>query len=181
VTPFEEAVAWTIHQETGGDLDGALHTDPDDAGGTTRWGISQRAYPTLDVAGLTRVHALLIAERDYWRKAGCDRLPGPVAVAHFDCAFASGPYRATVLLQELVGAESDGHVGDETIGHLAGFMAGRGARLVASQLVIARARWLCNLMDDPDDPAERKRLKYIEGWVARLVDLSGFVSRLEES
>ena len=178
MTPLESALAFTFLHETGGDQTGALHTDPHDPGGTTKWGISQRAYPTLNVAALTRKDAAQIAERDYWKAASCDRLPGPIAVAHFDCAFASGPYRAVLLLQLLVGAKPDGEIGPATISALASFVGGRGERVAASMLVVARARWLCNLMDEPDKPEERRRLRFVEGWVVRVVELAAYVSRI---
>ena len=48
-----------IHE--GGDAD-----DPRDPGGRTRWGISQRTYPTLDIRRLTRTEAIALYRRDFW-------------------------------------------------------------------------------------------------------------------
>ena len=46
---FEQGVALILELEGGG----TVSRDPDDPGGTTKWGISQRAYPTLKVDEFT--------------------------------------------------------------------------------------------------------------------------------
>jgi len=45
---------------------GVVHTVPGDPGGTTKWGISQRANPDLDIANLTREQAMEVYDRRYW-------------------------------------------------------------------------------------------------------------------
>ena len=56
-----------VHE--GGDAD-----DPRDAGGRTRWGISQRTYPTLDIRRLTRADAIALYRRDFWTPLQGDAL-----------------------------------------------------------------------------------------------------------
>ena len=63
---FERVVSATIEWETGGDKHGGLTMDPNDAGGTTKWGISQKAYPTLDIKNLTYKEAVDIYYSKYW-------------------------------------------------------------------------------------------------------------------
>ena len=46
---FDEAVTRTLEFEGGG----KLHNNPGDRGGLTKWGISQNAFPGLDIANLT--------------------------------------------------------------------------------------------------------------------------------
>lgn len=94
MTPFETAVAFTLREETGGDHTGALHTDPADPGGTTKWGIAQRYHPNIDVAKLTRDQAVDIYRQQYWKPAGCEFMIPPLAVAAFDCAVLQGTERA---------------------------------------------------------------------------------------
>jgi lysozyme family protein len=74
--------------------------DPADPGGETRWGISRRAYPDLDIANLTEPQAVAIYQRDYWTPAGCDDLPWPLDMIVMDTAVNMGTGRAKVLLQE---------------------------------------------------------------------------------
>ena len=43
-----------------------------DAGGATRYGISQRAYPSLDIATISATTAKQITEHDYWNYGAWD-------------------------------------------------------------------------------------------------------------
>lgn len=40
-------IDWMMSYESGGKSDGAPHTDPNDPGGATQWGISSKYYPKL--------------------------------------------------------------------------------------------------------------------------------------
>ena len=64
MTDFDRAFEKTLRFEGGGEL----VDDPNDAGGPTRWGISQRAYPDLDIKNLTKEGAKEIYRKDYWLK-----------------------------------------------------------------------------------------------------------------
>ncbi len=85
---FERAALFVLRQEVlpGHEDDGSLHTDPADPGGTTRFGISQRAYPNVDLTKLDRAGAMKIY-LDIWIEAGCDDLPWPLDLVHFDTYF----------------------------------------------------------------------------------------------
>jgi lysozyme family protein len=49
------------------DLEGiSNNNDPDDLGKLTKYGISQRQYPSINIESLTAPEALIILERDYW-------------------------------------------------------------------------------------------------------------------
>lgn len=58
---FDQAVELVLLQE------GGLHDDPRDAGGLTNFGISQRAFPQIDISTLTRDQAIAIYRKEYWR------------------------------------------------------------------------------------------------------------------
>jgi lysozyme family protein len=64
--------------------------DPNDPGGETKFGISKRAYPQLDIPNLTLDQAKAIYLRDYWHLCKCDELPMDLALAVFDCAVNQG-------------------------------------------------------------------------------------------
>ncbi len=85
---FDAALEFVLKWE------GGYVNDPDDPGGETRYGISKRAYPHLDIANLNRSAARAIYLRDYWQVSGCDDLPAAAAVAVFDFAVNAGPERA---------------------------------------------------------------------------------------
>jgi lysozyme family protein len=97
---------------------GMLHKVSGDPGGLTKWGISQRAYPDLDIANLTREAALAVYRRDYWLACNCDKLAWPVALAVFDCAVNQGQARARKWLQRSIGAKADGIIGPLTMRRL---------------------------------------------------------------
>lgn len=61
-----------------------------DRGGATNFGISQAAYPNLDVSKLTQEQAAQIYKRDYWDAIGADRLPENIRELAFDAAVNQG-------------------------------------------------------------------------------------------
>lgn len=97
------------------EAEGGYVNDPRDPGGETKFGISRRAYPTLDIKGLTREQAKEIYERDYWLAAKCQLLPWPLSAVVFDCAVNQGVGTAITLLQKALGLTQDGVVGPKTL------------------------------------------------------------------
>lgn len=106
---FEEAVEVIL------ELEGGYVSDPRDAGGETSFGISKKAYPSLDIAGLKREEAIAIYKRDYWDKNNLDRIPEVLRLPLFDCAINQGSYFSISTLQRLLGLIADGHVGPQTV------------------------------------------------------------------
>ena len=95
--------------------EGELSNHPKDKGGLTKYGISQRAYPSLDIASLTIDDAKAIYKRDYWDRAQCDRLSPELAFQVFDGAVNSGIGTSIRWLQAAAGVAPDGVVGPLTI------------------------------------------------------------------
>ena len=89
--------------------------DPDDPGGLTKWGISQRAHPGVDIRNLTYDQAREIYRADYWLRCRCDLFPPPLAFALFDSAVNQGPTKAIQLLQRALRVYPDGIVGPDTV------------------------------------------------------------------
>lgn len=88
---FERAVVFVLRHE------GGYVNDPRDPGGETKYGISKRAYPHLDIKGLTEAEAKEIYRKDYWDKTGCGSLEWPLCFVHFDACVNLGVARATAL------------------------------------------------------------------------------------
>lgn len=89
---FEQAFDLVIGHE------GGYVNDPQDPGGETKFGISKRAYPNLDIKNLTIEQAREIYLRDYWLGAGCDHIAdAAMAILLFDCAVNQGIARAKQL------------------------------------------------------------------------------------
>jgi len=92
---FRHAVEIVLRHEGG-----YVH-DPADPGGATKYGISKRSYPDLNIAALTREQAIEIYRRDWWDRYGYDRIKSlDVAAKVFDLAVNMGPAAAHRLLQE---------------------------------------------------------------------------------
>ena len=94
--------------------EGGYVNDPDDPGGETKWGISKRSYPDLDIKNLTREQAKAIYRRDFWDRIHADKLPDGVAFQAFDFAVNSGIETAVRHLQRALGVADDGYWGPVT-------------------------------------------------------------------
>lgn len=90
---FDKALAFCILWE-GGER---YTNDPADPGGETKWGISKRSHPNIDIKGLTYSQARDIYYNEYWIGAGCDELDPKRAWATFDTAVNLGVKRALAL------------------------------------------------------------------------------------
>lgn len=90
--------------------------DPHDRGGETKFGVAKNANPDLDIRNLTWAQAKEVYYRRYWQNGSCDKLPGRVAVLHFDGCVNHGVGRANKFLQRALGVGVDGVIGPITAG-----------------------------------------------------------------
>lgn len=105
---FERVVGFIMKKE------GGYVNNPNDAGGETKFGISKRQYPTLDIKNLTIQQAAAIYQRDYYDKIWGDNLPFAWALVLTDFAVNAGVAVAVRRLQQLVGVKVDGIFGQKT-------------------------------------------------------------------
>ena len=77
---FDKAFEFTVG------LEGGYSDDKNDPGGETRYGISKRYNPDVDIKNLTLAQAKEIYLARYWIPAGCDAYPYPYDVILFDSA-----------------------------------------------------------------------------------------------
>lgn len=117
---FDTALQFVLGYE------GGFSDHPDDPGGKTNLGITQRALDEArakhpdwgmpaDVRAIKRAHAAKIYRAEYWDAVHGDDLPPAVAFLAFDCAVNQGPRRAIRLLQEAVDVPADGIIGPRTL------------------------------------------------------------------
>jgi lysozyme family protein len=106
---FQECLDFVFRHE------GGYVNDPRDPGGETKYGISKRAYPDLDIKALTPELAARIYRRDYWDTCRCDALPPGLALMVFDAAVNQGQGTAIRMLQAAASVPVDGRVGPMTI------------------------------------------------------------------
>ncbi len=106
---FDRALEFVLRYE------GGICDDPRDSGGLTKFGISQKAYPALDIRALTLPEAKDIYRTDYWNACKCNELPAPLAIILFDSAVNQGTKIAIRSLQKALDVHVDGIVGPVTI------------------------------------------------------------------
>ena len=150
---FETAFRFTMGVE------GGYVNDPRDPGGETKFGISKRSYPGVDIKSLTLEQAQAIYKRDYWQQASCERMPPKIAVAVFDAAVHHGPKTAIKLLQRALKVADDGEYGRITHGTL----QSRDTNETLELLLSERAIYLTTCPAWPT---------YKRGWLKRLFNLA---------
>lgn len=96
--------------------EGGYVNDPYDKGGETKYGISKKQYPHVDIPSLTLEQARDIYHKDYWCRYKCDCLPDAVGLVLFDSVVNSNAKRMIKFLQECLGMPADGIIGNQTIG-----------------------------------------------------------------
>ncbi len=130
------------------DREGLLSDHPSDPGGLTKYGISQRAYPHLDIRNLSRADAIHIYQRDYLVKYKLHELSNAQNAEILLDWFVNG---ATVkATQKAVAATQDGVIGPETL------KAWDDAD--PHRLLLARLDYYVNIVKHP----------FLRGWVNRL-------------
>lgn len=102
---FEDAIGQVLSDE-GGYVNNAA-----DPGGETKYGISKRRYPNVDIRDLTVQQAEDLYRRDFWKFDGITSQA--VATKLFD-SYVNMEHTAIKLAQEVVNAIPDGVYGPKT-------------------------------------------------------------------
>lgn len=140
--------------------EGGTNADPVDRGGLTRFGISSKSYPTLDIRNLTRDQALEIYYLDYWLKQKCQMFSLPVGVVLFDSSVNCGRAAAAKWLQQSINQDNtflkvDGIVGSKTILAATGIETYR----LAGRIVGYRIQLYADLIKRYPE-----QIRFIRGW-----------------
>jgi lysozyme family protein len=107
--------------------EGGYVNHPSDPGGATNRGITIGTFrryikakgKIADLKAMTQAQAVKVYEAQYWDAVKADQMPFGVDFALFDFAVNSGPARAAMFLQEIVGAAPDGKIGPLTLAAVA--------------------------------------------------------------
>jgi lysozyme family protein len=153
---FNEAIEFVLEQEGGYTL------DTNDPGGETKYGISKKAYPNLDIKNLTREAAVEIYCHDYWQPCKCDDLPRHFALIVFDSAVNQGPRVAIRLLQIALGVSVDGIIGPKTLA-AASSATPKMIRLALAERLAAYSRLMAE---------KQNLLRYALNWSFRVLSLA---------
>lgn len=139
VEKFRKSLKFTLAEE------GGYVNDPKDPGGETKWGISKRAYPLLNIKNLTPQQAADIYAKDYWDASGCDNIPWPLCAVVFDTAVNCG------------------------VGRVLGWLRARPEQS-ASDLIQRRKQYYTDLCNK-----NTNLIRFAKGWWARLARLQKLV------
>ena len=101
---FLDFIPFIFKWETEYSKDGSVRTehDPDDPGGTTRYGIDQRSHPGVDVEHLTKDEATGIYYEE-WAHAGSEDMQPKVGEVYFNACVNTGKGRADKLIAQSKG------------------------------------------------------------------------------
>lgn len=89
--------------------EGGLVNDPKDPGGLTKYGISQRSYPNLNIKNLTEAKAKAIYKSDFWNPLNISGLKSDsLKLQILDHGVNAGKSSAAKLLQQLVKSKVTG-------------------------------------------------------------------------
>jgi lysozyme family protein len=91
--------------------EGGYVNDPRDPGGETKFGISKRSYPGLDIRSLTLEGAKGLYVKDYWTKYSLESFPPYIQYSLLDFTVNSGYGNAIRALQRTIGVADDGIFG----------------------------------------------------------------------
>jgi lysozyme family protein len=159
--------------------EGGLTDDPDDPGGRTNKGITQREYdnyrkqtglPIQDVAQISDDEVYEIYYNNFWKATKCDGLPSPLRLVVFDTAVNMGVGTSIKLLQQalnefLVQGKKllvDGIIGPKTL-EAAQTM---NSKAVAKKMLELRLYRYCDIVK-----SSPKLVKFLKGWVRRVISL----------
>ncbi len=143
--------------------EGGYSSNPDDRGGATRFGISARSNPGVNIAALTRDAAVKIYWREWWLQFGFARLPAAAAAKTFDLAVNIGAGHAIECLQRALRACGRRVTEDGVIGEGTALEAGRAnpAALMAAIRAEAAGHYRVTAALVPGDR------EFLDGWLNR--------------
>lgn len=147
MTAFETCMAFLLEQE------GGYVNHPDDPGGPTNLGVTVATWRAwihepvtiADMKALTRADVAPLYRVQYWNTIDGDQLPPALAMCVFDFGVNASPQRAARMLQDLVGATADGHIGPATCRAVQQFVAAHGLPELVRQYQQARRAYYRSL------------------------------------
>lgn len=133
--------------------------NPKDPGGLTKYGISARSYPGLNIRELTLAEASSIYYHDYWAKLRIDNITDELLKLHiFDMAVNAGIKPSIKLLQGILGVTMDGVIGLNTEAKIGQFEGD-----LVEEYKKERIQYYNNLV------SKNAKLKtFLKGWINRV-------------
>ena len=150
-------------------VEGGYVNNPADPGGETKYGISKRRDPGINIKNLTVEDAKAIYKKDYWEHFHCNLLPFPINMILLDATINSG-LQGVRTLQQAVNLLSkdkiavDGIIGPITVKTV--------YNIDANALAFAFLLWRVKFYYDL---SFHKGKQFFIGWVRRVVKLAEFL------
>lgn len=148
-------------------IEGGYVDDPTDRGGETKFGISAKAYPGVDIKNLTIEEATEIYRVDYWDGYRCGELNPVPGILLFDAVVQHNPKTAVRLLQEAAGVHIDGTIGPNTIAAA----NDDDPRQIMLDNIRERAMYYHSIVT-----ANSSQVKFLPNWYRRLPMLQQFIN-----
>jgi lysozyme family protein len=155
---FLKAFDYLMYQE------GGYVNDRKDPGGETKFGISKRSYPNLDIKNLTRDQAKQIYFCDFWMKAKCENIDDDnIAIKFFDLAVHAGIPQAVKLIQRALRATGTQVIEDGIIGPITLATINKADPTDLLSALKSESAGYYRLIAN----ANPSQQKFIEGWLRR--------------
>lgn len=142
-------------------IEGEYAKHKKDRGGETKYGISKRRFPHIDIKNLTIPQAEALYREYFWDEMKLDKIPGALRYPVFDTGVLFGPPQAIMWLQNAVGTLVDGIIGPKTIAKVEDCDLKETYRIIFVQRARRHA-----------DQDELQLETFGNGWYARLFDIT---------
>ena len=154
---FDEIIKIVIAHE------GGYVNDELDLGGETKYGITKRWYPNVDIKNLTMDNAIDIYYRDYWQPSKAQNLPEEIKPTYLDMCINMGKKQAVIVLQQAINSVKrkkiavDGYIGPITIQYA--------NKVSKRRLQAYRCKFYANVVQD-----KPKQERFYYGWFKRAIN-----------
>jgi len=139
--------------------------DPNDSGGLTKFGISQKSFPKLDIRNLTEQQAIDIYKKRYCDPCNVELIHDELLAIHiFDFAVTSGVSKSVKTIQKIVGVKQDGVIGPNTLANI------NGNHDYAQEFIASRASYYKSI-------GFGKNSKFLKGWLNRIQNTTALVNK----
>lgn len=135
-----------------------------DRGGLTKFGISQRSYPNVDIENLTEVDAIGIYKKDYWDRISGDKISSErIAENIFDTAVNMGVNTASRFAQVVVDLDLiDGIIGSKTLAKINGC----NEEIFILKYTLTKIEYYAKICNK-----DRTQGKFLLGWINRALGI----------
>ena len=150
---FHDAFIYMLQNE------GGYSNDSRDKGGKTKWGISQRAHPSVDIENLTATEAEMIYLKEYWNPLYI-KIEERLSTRLFDVGVNIGVKKAIRILQNALNLyfdadlKTDGQFGSNTLKSI----KENDQKSIYSMFVFEVSNYYAGLNNET----------YLKGWLNRL-------------